>query len=389
MRLLTKTALLVLLVTHSQAHATPSPSFADVIGDRFEAWDGNFDGALTIDEVERVIVDPQVKGPDAAAAVAIRRTLRNSKYGISKLTLAELNELASEKKSSGKPNLNAMYNSALTKLSKINRDLFSNGSPNLDAIHQGKLGNCYCLAPLAGMVYREPSELATRIECLATGEYIVRLGAEPIVVSPLTDGELAYMATSGGDGIWVNVYEKAVGQRRVLKLPESERPITVLGLFGKGGSAGTSIEGLTGNKIVRFSCNYVRDPKLNDEQKAEKLADLSRQLESAFAERRLVTCGTGRTSGIKVPGIHRNHAYAVLGYDSSRDAIRIWNPHGQKFTPKGSPGLEYGYSTSHGQFNMPLADFVQVFAGVAFETTERRNIAKTTSELNLLGSASE
>ena len=89
-------------------------------------------------------------------------------------------------------------------------------------------------------------------------------------------------------------------------------------------------------------------------------------LAKAFAEKRLVTCGTG--SGGKVPNVAGNHAYAVTGYDAKTDRISLWNPHGQTFTPKGEAGLKNGYPTKGGRFSMPLPEFMQAFGGLAFET---------------------
>ncbi len=77
-----------------------------------------------------------------------------------------------------------------------------------------------------------------------------------------------------------------------------------------------------------------------------------------------------------VPGLHGKHAYAVTGYDHKADRIALWNPHGQTFTPKGTPGLENGYPTRDGRFAMPLTDFMQVFAGLAFETHQARSIVR-------------
>ena len=56
------------------------------------------------------------------------------------------------------------------------------------------------------------------------------------------------------------------------------------------------------------------------------------------------------------PNISTKHAYAVLAYEAKTDAVTFWNPHGQTFHPKGSPGLTNGYPTDHGRFSVPLAE---------------------------------
>jgi len=48
--------------------------------------------------------------------------------------------------------------------------------------------------------------------------------------------------------------------------------------------------------------------------------------------------------------------------------VHIWNPHGNKFTPKGPDGIQYGYTTQAGQFDIPLKDSLQVYSRVIIES---------------------
>ncbi len=57
----------------------------------------------------------------------------------------------------------------------------------------------------------------------------------------------------------------------------------------------------------------------------------------------------------------------MIGYDSMKDEIRVWNPHGNVFTPKGAPGPATGFPREDGVCVMPLTVFVRQFAGLAFE----------------------
>jgi uncharacterized protein YbaR (Trm112 family) len=100
----------------------------------------------------------------------------------------------------------------------------------------------------------------------------------------------------------------------------------------------------------------------------EALAARVRQAaQSAFSERRLVTCSTLQEAQPK--GIAGKHAYAVLSYDAAADSLHLWNPHGNTHAPKGAPGLEHGYPTKAGRFAIPVADFVRVFGSIVVETT--------------------
>jgi hypothetical protein len=96
------------------------------------------------------------------------------------------------------------------------------------------------------------------------------------------------------------------------------------------------------------------------------MKELRTVLEKTFADRRLVTTGTGDLK-TKPPNINGKHAYAVLSFDKKSDKLTLWNPHGQTFKPKGPDGMENGYTTSKGRFEIPLADFVRIFNGLSFE----------------------
>src|SRR5262249_22742968 len=99
----------------------------------------------------------------------------------------------------------------------------------------------------------------------------------------------------------------------------------------------------------------------------ELMKSVSEKLSEAMSHKELVGASTGKET--LPPGINGRHAYAVLGYDSSSRVVHLWNPHGNTFHPKGLPGLQNGYPTKAGQFDMPLSDFVRVFNGLALERT--------------------
>ena len=97
-----------------------------------------------------------------------------------------------------------------------------------------------------------------------------------------------------------------------------------------------------------------------------ELDALRRDLIVASSEKLLVKAET--PAGKKTPGISPDHAYAVLGYDKGTDLVHVWNPHGNNFTPKGTDGLQNGYITKRGEFDVPLRDLDQIFSDLNFET---------------------
>ena len=284
--------LLVLATAGVLALATPAQSndvFLAGVQANFARWDLNHDGVLSGNELDLVVADPQTAGTNAAIVAALKRASRQVKMSVPPLTLENIAFCTARRQ----PDLGLMFREGWKRIAgATNRNLFVGGLPKLETIHQGRLGNCFCLAPLGAMVHRNPAEVAARFTLATNGNYSVRLG----------------------------------------------------------------------KKTVTFKFTKMPVSATNDV--AAKLNSLRKKIATAVAENRLMTTGTVKPT---TPGLTPNHAYAVLGYEAERDAVRLWNPHGQNFKPKGVPGPETGYPTTNGIFAMPLREFVQQFSGMAFE----------------------
>lgn len=342
---------------------TRTPTFAQVVHHHFAGWDHDHDGALSVAEIDAAVEDPRTTGPAAAAAAALKRATSNKAYKLPKLTRAELDQLIEKPTGPDRPNLPRLYADAGARIARVTeRGLFSGGLPRLETIHQGRLGNCFCLAPIGAMVAHDPARVARLFHLRPDGSYDVTLGHRTVHVTPPTEAELAITSSNERSGVWVNLYEKAVGE--VLRKPGAEAQLAI-DVIARGGSAGSMLRVLTGHEIVRFKCSTAADPKLSPADRQVKLDELRHLLISTSGRGHLMTCGTTKPT---TPGITPNHAYAVLGFDEKSDMIRLWNPHGGNFNPKGDPGRDHGWALVDGRFNLPLTDFVHVFAGVAFET---------------------
>ena len=215
---------------------------------------------------------------------------------------------------------------------------------------------------MAALVHRDAKDTASRFTPTAGG-WSVRISPKRTVwVSQPTDGELAISSSTGNDGVWSTVYEKAVGQLRIEDKGTPGPPL----MAATAGSAGTMISVLTGHTIKRFSCSPWRKAETPEETKAEQLEELRALLADAVAGNRLITAGTA-SKGSKVPGISSWHAYAVLGFDATADTVTLRDPHAKEFQPKGEPGLANGYRIEKGVFDVPLAQVVEFMGGFAFE----------------------
>jgi hypothetical protein len=225
----------------------------------------------------------------------------------------------------------------------------------------------FCLAPLAAVLSSTPERVTEMFHSRPNGEYLVTFGPRKVIVTAPTDAEIAQTSSNENDGMWINLYEKAIGQSRLMEKDEDKRQGSAIDAMARGGSAGTMLAYITGHKIQRFSCKFAKDEKHSASDREHIMNQMRQYLTAAVKHHRPMTCGTLSTT---TPGITPNHAYAVLGYDRKTDRIVLWNPHGSNFTPKGPEGLEHGYARENGVFAMPLEHFVEQFAGVAVETDQ-------------------
>jgi hypothetical protein len=345
------------------ARSEQPATFLSSVTANLSAWDGDHDQKLSLAEIDRAIASADVRGEVAASAVALRRGT------LGRTAVVSLDEIkarieAHHKDPKAKPDYEDLHQWALARIQKANRTLFVTRPPQVSSVRQGKLGDCFCLAALRTVLQRDAMAIVEMIQPQTDGSYRVKVGSQVIAVPPLTDGEIA-LGASTSDGLWPLVYEKAVGISRMKPDAKDATPFNVV---TKGGSAGSMMSALTGNEIKRWSCKTWRDEK-DDVKKAALLDDVRQQFTSAFADNRLVTGGTAALAKGKKgpPGILFNHGYAVLGYDSVKDEVHLWNPHGDAFKTKGEPGLSNGWPMEKGEFRVPLKELVTFFGGFAFE----------------------
>lgn len=367
-----KPHLLLAFLAASVLDSHAASAFLDAVAGRFSAWDADHDGVLSIPEIEHAVASPEFKGPEAAALASLRRAVRTRDYKLPPLTLESIRKLVPWTEGrKDRPNLEGMYASALKRIQASSPLLLDASKLHLESLEQGKLGDCFCLAPLGALLHSRPAEVLKMFSFSKDGEATVTLGGGRAVKVPLpTDAERALMAATDGSGVWANCYEKAVGQIR-MKSSDREHP-TALSVVTKGGSAGAMLSVLTGHEIERISCVPFRDEATTDEAKQKLMEEIRRQMSTTQAAGRLICGGTasGQTvEGRKPSGIRGPHAYAILHYDAQTDLVTLWDPHGDDFKPAAEPyGIANGYVRQQGRMQVPLTELVQWFGGFSFET---------------------
>ena len=187
----------------------------------------------------------------------------------------------------------------------------------------------------------------------------------------MTDAELIMGASEGRDhGVWLSVLEKAYAQiaqeakeRKTGEEFEADDAVTT-DFIGHGGYYGPVIVLLTGHKISGAAFpRWVKEAPQPGLQRAHEL------LTKLSSEHKLMAvCVNGDKSRPRPKGIAGGHIYGVLGYNPADRMVTVFNPWGNRVKPAGPPGLVNGYPTEHGIFEVPLGEFIQVFAGFTYET---------------------
>lgn len=362
---ITAVALVFALGGLSAAADDATPGCWDVLKASFPKIDRNKDGSLSLAEIDQSVADPAFRGAEAAGVVALRRGIRAHKTAKGPWKWDDLEHLVKTAPAgkSKPPDLDSYHRAALRRITAADTGLFGPMGPSLESIHQGRLGDCFCLAPLGAMTHRDPDRVRRLFQECKDGAVTVRIGGETVEVAPLTDGEKAMLASTSGQGRWVPLYEKAMG---LVIARKKARLTTPLGAVGSGGSTGTALSLLTGRPIERFSLKDWKVPGADLKALEPKLCKLREGLRQAMADGRLVCGGTG--TKVEVPGVHGNHAYAVLAYDPATDRVTFWNPHGQTFNPKGPEGTKNGYRVTKGIFQAPLTEVATWFGGFSWES---------------------
>jgi hypothetical protein len=351
----------------SSARSSP---FADCVLAHFDAWDADHDGVLSSTEIDRLVVDSRIKADVAVAVAVLREFVRGlelEKKPLPTLTRDHFVQHARTVQAGKKAEqpYESRYRAFQAKLASCGRELLPHPLPTIDTIHQGRMGDCYFVASLGAMINRNHDAIGTMIELNPQGGLLITFaGHRQPIHSPMpTDTELLLQSFTDDGALCIPALEGAFATLMSTLNSSASKSPEKLDIIDHGGQMALGLRLVTGHDAVNIAWNA----KKRDD------AHVRSTLVRALAEHRLVAAGTpgsDPTSSLKPPGIVFHHAYAVIGFDEKKEIIRIWNPHGRDFHPKGPPGLANGYPTSHGRFEMPFDDFCAVYTSLCTETTK-------------------
>ncbi len=341
--------------------------------------DGDKDGFVSRAEIQKALSDPQLKDEDAALIAVLQRRrsdleeFSNDEFGDENQGVTLKDMRAFVKEAETHPNADAVqivltdFNNSRARLAQsipranpahFARPLFATPDNPAASIRiqpglsQGTYNDCFFLSPLAGVIQNDPAAVARMIKDNHNGTYTVTFpGApdKPITVTPPTDAELALGASSGQDGTWLTVLEKAYAYHRNR---ESGQPNpNPYEQIDSGGLLGTGLQIVTGHSSDQ------------DILALTSKAATREKLKASLAQKGAITASTfGAGSSDK--NIMSSHVYAVLGYDPATDRVTIRNPWGANGEPR---GIAHPDSQQDGVFSLTMDEFYQLFNLIAYE----------------------
>lgn len=345
-----------------QDPATPQPPnwlkrFGDAAAEGFARWDLDHDGYINLRESTRALAKTENKGDTAAALAALHELLRGTRWRINAITLQQVREPA--RRPLEMTQWEPVFQRMVAAIEKPASEIFMNGAPKLDGLRQGREGDCYLLAVLGAQLNKDPALVKAMISP-RDGGVLVDFQSLKVQVPPLTDAERALAATSGDQGTWPSLIEKAWGSMEVAR--RGGGLTNPLDGGGGGGNPANVIRILTGRKTI--SRQLVLEDGIN-----EVIKDLDYSLRLCKEDKRLACAGSdGRRMP---PGLVPRHAYAILDYNPRTRLVTMWNPWGLDRPVIGEPGLQTGYATKSGRFDIPITDFVRVFDMVFIESASK------------------
>jgi hypothetical protein len=351
--------------------SAPAKTWASIARTNFNSWDLNNDGYVGKKETDSLLLNRNIKGEQAAAVAALHKYLEeleelsNDEWGDENdgLTLSDLRQVEKGNLKQVESNFQnskrqirsaqtARDNDTLFGNTKTQNELFPNGLPSLDALKQGAIGDCYFLAPLGSLIARNPQAVVDMIkrntdEHDVPSSYTVTFpGSDgPVTVSVPTDGEVARYSSSGSDGLWLAVVEKAYGKLRAGKDGANRGD--------KIGGGGTSKQGMNA---------FTKAGKDRDMLGLTSKSTTQKKLTKYMGSNQIVTAGIGSSNSLHLPS---SHEYSVIGWDGTWITLR--NPWGSN--PDEVPQSADGFMLldKRGRFKMKMDSFHRVFADITYE----------------------
>lgn len=344
----------------------PLLTFAQNLRANFAKWDTNKDGKLSRSEVNLLVMRPDIRGRVAATVAVLHLYLRERPEQES----VTMDELVPGGVRSNLSNLDGPFDTFYGRLTKIKREVFAdNCVPSMEHVSQ-LFGDCFFLAAVGSAMARDPKVVQQMIHPFPNGSTEVVFPAGPkIRVRRMSDTELALTSTAENQGMWLNILEKAYAQACIvhpeLRGPKRQPDDLDIDVISRGGDARRTIELFADHVGTLITFRHDEEEKIPPTQaELSALRPKIHEVMKSRVENHALMIGA-TAAGHMPPGINAHHDYSIVGYDADRRIVHLWNPNGKSSEPGSRLAID------HGSFEMPLDDFLKVFAAVIYETDLR------------------
>lgn len=298
--------------------------FSQALRDRFSSWSQGR-ASLTAHDLDRLYSDPKVGGEDLALLAAAREFGQD-------LSPAALDQY---EQGGGTKTLEARYRDNLDRL-QTPRSLFPQGGPDFTAVTQGKEQNCVLTSTCISLAQQRPECLTQLLSETESGVVLRLPGEKERCVSMPTDRELLTHSCAYQNGAWMTILSRELGSVGALKPSKA-------------------VQKVTGHKVDQDLMMTTSEHVLR------------KKLDSAMEKHQVVIAGRSGFDS-EVPGLTRNHSYAVIGYDPNFARVRLQDPEGNEPRDADGKARDGDYD---GQFSVSVKEFKSWFSSIHYEETDK------------------
>jgi hypothetical protein len=341
----------------------PLLTFAQILRANFEKWDTNKDGQLNRSEINLLVMRPDIRGRVAAAVAVLHLYLRERP----EQAAVTMDELVPGGVRSTISNFDGPFDTFYRRLSRTKREVFAdNCVPSIANVSQ-LFADCFFLAAVGSAIARDPKVVQQMIRPFPNGSTEVAFPAGPkIRVRRLSDTELALTSMAENQGMWLNILEKAYGMvcmmHPELRGPHRQSGDIDIDVIARGGDARRTIELFAEHVGTLITFRHDEEERIPPtEGELSELRPRIHKIMKTRIENHAIMIGA-TAAGDLPPGINAHHDFSIVGYDADQRIVHLWNPNG-KSSAAGSQ-----LAIKHGSFDMPLDDFLKVFAALIYET---------------------
>lgn len=302
--------------------------FSQAIRDRFPSWSQGR-SSLNANDLEKLFSDPKLSGEDLAVLSIVRDLPQQ--VGAHDLTPAALDKY---EQAGGAAQLEGRYRDSLERL-RTPRALFSQGGPDFNAVAQGREPNCVLTSTCISLAQQRPEALTQLFEETEKGVLLRLPGEKERYVAMPTERELLQHSCAYQNGAWMTILSRELGSVGALKPSKA-------------------VQKVTGHKVDQ------------DLMMATSEGSLRKKLESAMEKHQVVIAGRNGFDA-EVPGLTRNHSYAVIGYDPNFARVRLQDPEGNEPRDEQGQARDGDYD---GQFSVSVKEFKSWFSSIHYEETD-------------------